>query len=68
MKRASHPIWAIIDTLVLGCLALGALWITATNFDESEMKAIGVIIGPYIAWKIGEHRMKKPEKAEATND
>ena len=59
MKHSNHPIWATIDTLVIGCLVLGGLWITATNFDASELKAIGIIIGPYIAWKFGEHRMRR---------
>lgn len=41
----NHPIWPIVNTAIVGCIALVGLYIFATQFDETELKALGVIIG-----------------------
>lgn len=40
LPEGSHPIWSIIRLIVLmGALTL-VLWITATKFDQTEIKTI----------------------------
>jgi hypothetical protein len=40
-----HPIWAIVHTVVASiCVTAGfaiCAWVTATNFDETELKMLG---------------------------
>lgn len=38
---ASHPIWTILQTVVATACFTGALYVTASNFDGTELTAIG---------------------------
>ena len=38
-----HPLWSILRMAVLGTVAIGALHVTASHFDNGELKAAGAI-------------------------
>ena len=40
MHEASHPVWSIIRTAVLMLALCVILMMTATNFDETELRVI----------------------------
>lgn len=40
MPEGTHPIWSIIRLVVLMAALTGVLYITATKFDQTEIKTI----------------------------
>lgn len=45
MHDPRHPIWPLANLAVIATSSLIALWIFATQFDETEWKSLGVIVG-----------------------
>lgn len=43
LHNPDHPIYSLARFIVVMASVLGALWITATEFDETEWKAAGGI-------------------------
>ena len=59
MNQRNHPIWEIARILSWGLVAVAALYICATNFDETEIKAWGLILGGGGAASLGINWMQK---------
>jgi len=69
MHNANHPIWATIRFCALCIAATFVLWKNATNFDETELKAIieiAVLAGGYegVSSMLNRRRMNQ----EKTNE
>jgi len=43
LSHPDHPIWSLIRLFLICLFATGILYITATEFDATEWKAIGGI-------------------------
>lgn len=65
MPTSNHPIWEIARLATLGVIAIGALYVCATQFDETEWKAIGMIMGGGGAASMGISWMQ--QRAENVN-
>lgn len=55
----THPLWSIIHTLVVCVFATLALYLTASQFDVTEFKAIGGIGGLFGAYHYLVHAKGK---------
>jgi len=43
MTAANHPIWRIIQTAIYLIFAAFIMWLNASDFDETELKALAWI-------------------------
>lgn len=65
MNSRNHPIWEICRILAWGAIGVSALWIFSSNFDETELKALVMILGGGGAASAGITWMKnKAERDE----
>lgn len=48
MMKPTHPIWQTVHAVAIITACAGAMWLNATNFDATEIKAllqIGLAVG-----------------------
>ena len=65
MNHRNHPIWEIARLLSWGLIVIGVLYVCATNFDETEIKAWSLILGGGGAASFGiNYLQKRSEKGD----
>ena len=65
MNKPTHPIWEIARIAVWGAIVIGVLFVTASQFDETEIKAWSLILGGGGAASMGINWIqKRSEKDE----
>lgn len=66
MHHPDHPIWAILKIAVICFFAAVAMWIYATQFDETEVKSLitfaGILSGSEVARRFLSIKVAKVEK------
>lgn len=55
---ANHPIWKTINVAVLLTVSGLVLWLNASNFDETELKAIAAIVGSMTGWNVLQSKLE----------
>lgn len=56
-----HPIWNLLNLLVIAGLVLFFSWSNASNFDDTEVKMITEIILLVGGWEIAKRVIQKKE-------
>jgi len=57
-EQPNHPLYATIRFIVLMVVVMFSLWVFATEFDETEMKAAGTIAAFVVALFGGESGLR----------
>lgn len=60
---AEHPIWKTINTAVVFAGATLFLWLNASHFDETEIKAIAGIMATSGGWNWIQSRLERKGSA-----
>ncbi len=58
MNNPAHPVYGLARFTVMMCVLAFTLWLFATKFDESEVKAMGTFAGTIVAL-LGAERLAK---------
>lgn len=51
-----HPIWKALSVAVYGMISLAAMWVFATEMDETEAKSLMVIVSSGAIYEFGIRR------------
>lgn len=54
-----HPLWLFVKMVSIGGGSLLALFIMATEFDETEIKAWAPTFAGLVGWEVFQHRARK---------
>ena len=61
MKNASHPVWSLAKLGMLLVFLVVFSWINASQFDETELKVIGWVMGLYGGVEFISNKLEKRE-------
>lgn len=64
MKKAGHPIWSLLNLVIVLAFILVFSYINATNFDKTELMMIVELLAGVGAWEIFKSKMRENKEED----
>lgn len=64
LSHPDHPVWNLLKIAIVGLIAITALYVTATTFDETEIKAWAPMLAALAGSEILQHYFRKKQEPE----